>query len=133
MPLRQLSHQFNGLLSSTHHFRQWVTFGVNIDCLEICLAKVVIVEGFREIIAVTDEEPAVVDLDGLAKFKILWCEVFLDFLSSKLHDHGGEGGFNVITVLWDLVSCNENREGVASIVGGVHFTDLQGVIHQVVL
>ena len=92
-----------------------------------------VVERLCKIVAVIHQESASIQSHCLTNHKVFGREVLLDLIVGQLHDDSWESGGDIVAILGHSVSANEDREWVTAVIGLMTFSDLQGVIYQVVL
>lgn len=92
-----------------------------------------IVECFCEVIEIIDQKSSAIYVHCLTNLKVFRSEVLLDLICTMLHYSSWERGWDIITVLGNLVATNEDRERIMAIIGEMNFPHLQSVIHQVIL
>ena len=86
----------------TNHLGIWIGRLVDIDGVKVSDTKVLPVEGLGEVIDVVDEEASVIDGHCVPDVEVTGREVRLDLLVTQLHDDMGEGGRDMVAVLWHL-------------------------------
>jgi len=106
---------------------------VDSNRIKASFAKVLPVIGSCEIVAVVQEELAVVDLNGFSDRKVSWREILFDLFVTELHRHSGICGANVVTVLWNSLARDENWKRISAVVWTVDLTDLHSVVDKIVL
>ena len=117
----------------TDLLRNDISSPVDGNWIKASFAEVLPVISSREIVAVIQEKLAVVDLNGFSDRKVGRREIFFDLLVAELHCHSGIRRSNVVTVLWNSLTRDENWKRISAVVGTVDLANLHSVVDEIVL